>query len=124
MLGSGWRLPTNDEWINVINNGGWSSVGYGTDSTGAFGSVLKLHAASYECWNGCFQANIYDTWPFRRGHDGAYRSSTFCCGSWPYNYAYSLFFDANRSYIIDSGGVNHNSPNSGHSFPMTVRCLR
>ncbi len=124
MLGEGWRLPTNDEWTNVIANGGWANVGYGDETTGAYGSVLKLHAASYECWNGCMQADWWHEWIYQRGIAGAYRSSTYCCGQWPRNYSYSLFFDNTKSYIINQGDPFSYSPNSGHNFPMTVRCIK
>ncbi|MBW6461085.1 MAG: hypothetical protein K0B08_11000 [Bacteroidales bacterium] len=40
-LGSGWRIPTYTEWINVMKAGDWSSW------KGPWNSVLKLHAAGY-----------------------------------------------------------------------------
>lgn len=39
LLGEGWNLPTYTEWTNVLNAGAW------TTWTGAWNSVLKLHAA-------------------------------------------------------------------------------
>ncbi len=40
-LGPRWRIPTNSEWINVDNAGGW------TNWLGPWNSGLKLHAAGY-----------------------------------------------------------------------------
>ena len=39
LLGSGWRLPTNTEWTNADETGGWDNYNE------TFASVLKLHAA-------------------------------------------------------------------------------
>ena len=38
-LGSGWRIPTYQEWFNVDANGGW------TNWSGSWNSDLKIHAA-------------------------------------------------------------------------------
>ncbi len=38
-LGSGWRIPTQTEWINVAANGNW------TNWDGPWNSGLRLHAA-------------------------------------------------------------------------------
>ena len=40
-LGSIWRIPTYTEWYNVDNSGGW------TNSSGPYGSNLKVHTAGY-----------------------------------------------------------------------------
>ena len=40
-LGSGWRLPTSTEWMNVDATGNW------TTWEGPWNSNLKLHAAGY-----------------------------------------------------------------------------
>lgn len=40
-LGAAWRIPTQTEWFNVDNAGGWSTL------TDPFGSLLKLHCAGY-----------------------------------------------------------------------------
>ena len=40
-LGDGWRIPTNAEWTNADNSGGWA------DYYGPYNSNLKLHAAGY-----------------------------------------------------------------------------
>ena len=39
LLGTGWRIPTQTEWINADANGGWNNY------NDAYASVLKLHAA-------------------------------------------------------------------------------
>ena len=39
LLGPDWRMPTNQEWINVKTNGGWATL------DDAWNSELKLHAA-------------------------------------------------------------------------------
>jgi hypothetical protein len=44
-LGTTWRIPTNTEWYNVDNAGGWTSW------TGPWGSGLKLHAAGNLSYN-------------------------------------------------------------------------
>ncbi len=41
LLGSSWRIPTNSEWSNADNNGGWNSF------NSSFNSVLKIHATGY-----------------------------------------------------------------------------
>jgi uncharacterized protein (TIGR02145 family) len=61
-LGTGWRIPTNTEWTNVIASGNW------TDWNGPFDSALKLHAAGYLS-NSDGSLNY-------RGHNGIYWSST------------------------------------------------
>lgn len=38
-LGSGWRIPTQTEWTNADNGGGWNNY------SDVNNSVLKLHAA-------------------------------------------------------------------------------
>lgn len=41
VLGDGWRLPTNSEWINVVANGAWTGI------FSPWSSVLKIHHAGY-----------------------------------------------------------------------------
>jgi uncharacterized protein (TIGR02145 family) len=41
LLGSGWRMPTNTEWVNVVANTGWTTAAQG------FSSDLKLYLAGY-----------------------------------------------------------------------------
>jgi hypothetical protein len=38
-LGNGWRIPTQSEWVNVDEDGGW------TNWNGPWNSALKLHAS-------------------------------------------------------------------------------
>ncbi len=61
-LGSGWRIPTWDEWNNVVSTGAWS------DWLDPFGSGLILHPAGY----------LYDSNGslYNRGGIGIYWSST------------------------------------------------
>ncbi len=40
-LGSGWRIPSYTEWLNVDASGGW------TDWNGPWNSALKMHVAGY-----------------------------------------------------------------------------
>jgi len=40
-LGTGWRIPTSTEWININTGGGW------TNWNGPWNSGLKLHGAGY-----------------------------------------------------------------------------
>ena len=61
-LGAQWYLPTNTEWYNVDNTGGW------TNWNGPWGSGLKLHAAGYL---GTSNGSLYG-----RGSNGLYWSST------------------------------------------------
>ncbi|MBN3035569.1 MAG: hypothetical protein JW861_08275, partial [Bacteroidales bacterium] len=96
LLGTGWRLPTYQEWYNADLNGGWNTVSQ------TFASVLKLHAAGYL---GPFDGSLY-----ARGSDG------FCWSSSQetmYN-GWSLFFCNTFSLM------SHESKTSGFS----VRCLR
>jgi hypothetical protein len=61
-LGTGWRLPTSTEWINVYTSGNW------TNWNGPWGSGLKLHAAG-QLVPASGSLNL-------RGVHGRYRSST------------------------------------------------
>ncbi len=62
LLGSGWRLPTLNEWTNVDASGDW------TDWNGPWNSALKIHAAGF----------LYhsDGSLLNRGYDGCYWSSS------------------------------------------------
>ena len=62
LLGSGWRLPTNTEWTNADETGGWDNYNE------TFASVLKLHAAGH-LYNG--GGSLYN-----RGSSGDYWSSS------------------------------------------------
>jgi len=62
LLGTGWRIPTNAEWLSTDSTGGWNNYNE------IFNSVLKLHAAGYlDSSSGTL---------LRRGTDGNYWSST------------------------------------------------
>jgi hypothetical protein len=61
-LGSGWRIPTKTEWINVDAGGYW------IDWNGPWNSALKMHAAGYISY-------IYGSL-FGRGSEGDYWDSS------------------------------------------------
>jgi uncharacterized protein (TIGR02145 family) len=62
MAGSGWRVPTEAEWISADLSGGWSNYNH------TFASALKLHAAGF--------LNLVDGALEQRGNIGTYWSST------------------------------------------------
>lgn len=100
LLGTGWRLPTNNEWNNANSTGGW--VDYDNDATGTFGSVLKLHAAGA-------LSNLNGTLS-NRGSIGNYWSST-------QNFttlAYHLVFSSSYSFMTYDN----------KSYGYSVRCLK
>ncbi|MBU1894704.1 MAG: hypothetical protein KJ983_02660 [Candidatus Omnitrophica bacterium] len=66
LLGAGWRLPTNTEWTNADNTGGWTDADNVT--TGTYASVLKLHATG-DLLSGSGALDY-------RGSNGYYWSST------------------------------------------------
>jgi len=96
LLGSGWRIPTKTEWMNVKINGSWNNL------YSVYNSPLKMHAAgSLKNWGG-FLSN--------RGTDGNY---------WSNSQAYTesgkfLFISSGSLYINDYG-----SKASGFS----LRCI-
>lgn len=49
LLGTGWRMPTQLEWKNVLAAGGW------TTGDAAYGSPLNLHVAGYIGYSGTLQ---------------------------------------------------------------------
>lgn len=68
-LGSGWRLPTLTEWVNVDSEGGW------TTWDGPWNSGLKMHAAGYLGWgNGALKGRPTDITPYLQA--GYYWSSS------------------------------------------------
>jgi uncharacterized protein (TIGR02145 family) len=95
-LGSGWRIPTNTEWYNVDNTGGW------TDWNGPWNSDLKLHAAGLLDYRNGFL--------FYRGSLGSYWSSTGEGATIGWN----LGFNDGYSSIL---------PND-KAYGYSVRCLR
>lgn len=95
-LGSTWRLPTNTEWSNVMNSGGW------IDWNGPWNSLLKLHAAGYLDYN--TGALVL------RGSDGSCWSST----QYDNQYAGSPYFYSGACYM---GSGNK-------AGGLSVRCLQ
>ncbi|MCC6599449.1 MAG: fibronectin type III domain-containing protein [Crocinitomicaceae bacterium] len=78
LLGSGWRIPTNTEWINASNNSGW------TNMNSTYASVLKLHPAGrLDEANGSLCC---------RGSSTSYSSSVQSSSS----NTYSIYFDNNQ----------------------------
>jgi hypothetical protein len=95
-LGSGWRIPTVGEWLNVINIGGW------TNWDGPWNSALKLHAAGSLFYS---DGSLHN-----RGSYGYYCSTTQ--------------YDANNGYILyfyDSSSTLGMGPKA-YGFP--IRCLK
>ena len=95
-FGAGWRIPTNTEWTNVDETGGWTTY------TGAYNSPLKLHCGGYlEGTNGVLGG---------RGNYGYYRSST-------------QFTNLNGwLFVINSENCNMGANPKTHGF--SLRCIR
>jgi len=95
-LGSGWRIPTSTEWINVNTSGNW------TTWIDPYNSNLKMHAAGYL---NSAAGLLHD-----RGTSGQYWSST------QYNTTncLTLYFVNNYSGMASTG-----KPNG-----LSLRCLR
>jgi len=93
-LGTGWRIPTNTEWINV--NGGW------TNWNGPWNSALKLHAAGYLGYSDGLLGN--------RGSVGGYWSS--------------VQYDATNglSLVFSSGSSALSYYSKAYGF--SLRCLK
>jgi uncharacterized protein (TIGR02145 family) len=96
-LGTGWRIPTNSEWVNVDAAGAW------IDWNGPWNSDLKIHAAGYLWWQLGPPLN-------ERGLNGYYWSGTQSAT----NLAWHMDFQ--------SGGSNEN-PNWFKAHGFSVRCL-
>jgi uncharacterized protein (TIGR02145 family) len=95
-LGSGWRIPTYNEWNNVYTSGGW------TNWDGPWSSGLKMHAAGYLYFS--------DGSLSLRGTTGYYWSSVQY-----YTYTgWLLFFNNAYSSMYQSG-----KPNG-----FSLRCLK
>jgi hypothetical protein len=95
-LGALWRLPTNTEFYNVNNVGGWTSW------NGPWNSGLKLHAAGMLLYDNGFLLD--------RGIYGVYWSST----------QNSSLYGCNLLFYSTSSATNFNVKASGFS----VRCLK
>jgi len=95
-LGSGWRIPTFTEWMNVSSSGGW------TNWNGPWNSALKMHAA------GCLsQTNggLND-----RGSAGLYWSST----------QYSNTMSRNLAFTPSQGCADMEFKSEG----LSLRCIK
>ncbi|MDR2087439.1 MAG: hypothetical protein LBP72_09755 [Dysgonamonadaceae bacterium] len=106
---AGWRLPTNSEWQNVVNNNSWPSAsGWTTDAFNAVRKVsdyLYLPAAGYRSnSNGSLSS---------RGNSGYYWSSSSYGSPLGYSYGQRLFF------FSGSQLVNY----EGRAFGYSVRCV-
>jgi uncharacterized protein (TIGR02145 family) len=103
LLGTGWRLPTNTEWTNVVANMGCTS------SYDAYASVLKLHNAGY------LNIDPYGTL-VNRGIEGRYWSGTqFDSGHGHFMYIVGAPGHGNICY-----GPSYTPKSVGES----VRCLK
>jgi hypothetical protein len=79
-LGSGWRIPTYQEWQSVAGN--WVSNGNGN----GWNSGIKIHLAGY--------LQPADGTLFNRGSDGTFRSSSgLTMFYWPSNSVWGIAFD-------------------------------
>jgi len=96
LLGTGWRIPTETEWTNADNNGGWGNY------NDPYASVLKLHAAGSLSFT-------YGVLGYR-GSCGYYWSSMQGSGT----DGWDLFFSMDHS-VMTSGPK---------AFGLSVRCLR
>jgi hypothetical protein len=97
LLGSGWRIPTNTEWVNVIANGNLATAM-------AYNSPLKMHMAG-NLDNGSFIN--------KRGVSyGLYWSSTQSAATT----GYSMYFST-------AGSVTYNL-HSKSQYGFSIRCLR
>jgi len=96
LLGTGWRIPTQMEWITADNNGGWSNY------NDTYASVLKLHIAGFldesngSLWN--------------RGASGHYWSSVQSSNT----YGWGLHFHSYKSDMFSFSKARG----------LSVRCLR
>ncbi len=96
-LGTGWRIPTYTEWLDVDANGSWNN------RTDAYNSALKLHAGGY--------LDVPGNGPLlSRGDWGGFWSST----------RYSD--DFGRLMFIKSDYSQTTS--NGKAFGYSLRCLR
>jgi uncharacterized protein (TIGR02145 family) len=103
-LGTGWRLPTNAEWISIMTGSGFAN---GID---AYNSALKLHAGGD--LNG-----ITGNLEYRTGSSpslGQWWSKTQESGIYMY-YSYSVFNNTTNPI-----GTGQNHANIGYS----VRCIK
>ncbi len=95
-LGADWRVPTNTEWTNIDEYGGW------TNWYGPYGSLLSMHAAWY-LLDSDGSLNY-------RGSYGLYRSSTQ--------------YDATNGWRLDFNSSGSFMGNSSKANGLSVRCIR
>ncbi len=95
-LGSGWRIPTNTEWDNLILSGNLNTW------SGSYASGLKLHDAGYLIFG--------DGSLTYRGSYGNYWSSTQDNAA----FGWFLYFSSDISFMF-----NYNK-----AFGMSVRCCK
>ncbi len=88
--GGSWRMPTREEWGELIDNCTWTWTSQngvnGRLVTGPNGKSIFLPAAGYR----------YDTYLYRAGSSGFYWSSSLTTGN-P-NDAYYVFFDSDNVF--------------------------
>jgi hypothetical protein len=97
LLGSAWRLPVTSEWINVDYAGSW------TNSSGPWGSWLKIHAAGYL---GSSSGTLSG-----RGANGNYWSIS----QYSHTTGWSLYFQSSYCYMNGT---------DSKSYGFSVRCLK
>jgi hypothetical protein len=95
-LGSGWRIPSYTEWLNVDASGNW------TNWNGPWNSALKMHAAGY--------LNNSDGSLYYRGASGYYWSSVELGATSGQN----LVFTAAVSFMS----------NKGKAYGVSLRCVK
>ena len=119
-LGTGWRIPTKTEWINVSGSGGeW------TNWNGPWNSLLKMHAAGY--------LHIDDGTLGNRGTYGNYWSSTQQAATT----GWYLYFDIHINTVYynskaiglsarcvqDAGCLPPGSPVTGTNIPSSDQII-
>lgn len=95
-IGFGWRLPTNSEWTNVVDTGGWN------EWNGPWNSELKIHGAGFVHFS---DGLVYD-----RGLSGDYWSSSQANNL----YGSNLVLGGSLCYVTFSHKAN----------AFTIRCIR
>ncbi|MCX6269056.1 MAG: hypothetical protein NTW16_17170 [Bacteroidetes bacterium] len=97
-LGSGWRIPTFTEWIDVYSTGNWTSW------TGSWNSGLKLHEAGY-----------------LRNNDGLLSLR----GSYGFQWSSSQVSWSNDSgWYLGFGNYVNGTSYDYKSWGFSIRCLR
>jgi len=95
-LGTGWRIPTSTEWININTGGGW------TNWNGPWNSGLKLHGAGYLLLSSGSLSS--------RGGYGTYWSS--------------IQYDAANGWNQGFGSGDCTQYTNQKTYGFTVRCVR